>query len=428
MDVRQEAVDAVNVGLAPISEPGLADILKGVVTAGRFRATLSMEEGAEGAEVLLLAVGTPTRDGNIDLAYVRQASETIGKLLGSGSAYRVVAVKSTVIPGTTDGLVRRTLETASGFEVGRFGLCMNPEFLREGSAVEDFMNPDRIVIGQWDERSGDTLAGLYAPFVCPILRTGLRNAEMIKYTANALLASLISFSNQIAMICESVEGVDVEDVLAGVHLDRRLSPILAGERIQPGILAYLKAGAGYGGSCFPKDMLALTRFGRGLGVPVPLLEAVLAINGARAIHLVDVVENELGDLAGRKVAMLGLTFKPFTDDLRESPALACIAEFHKRGAKVKAYDPEVPPTRKDPRLPEGLVLCSLAQEALQDSEVAVLVTAWPEFSDLDWPSLCEDVPVRVVIDGRNALRSVRWPPGTRYRPIGRFAGEGREVS
>jgi len=185
VDVRQEAVDAVNAGLAPISEPGLADILKGVVTAGRFRATLSMEEGAEGAEVLLLAVGTPTRDGNIDLAYVRQASETIGKLLGSGSAYRVVAVKSTVIPGTTDGLVRRTLETASGFEVGRFGLCMNPEFLREGSAVEDFMNPDRIVIGQWDERSGDTLAGLYAPFVCPILRTGLRNAEMIKYTANA---------------------------------------------------------------------------------------------------------------------------------------------------------------------------------------------------------------------------------------------------
>ena len=427
VDVRPEVVEAINAGRSPIVEPGLDDILKAGVAEGCFRATLSLETGMEGAEVVLIAVGTPTSEGNIDLRYVRQAAGEIGALMAGHDAYRVVAVKSTVVPGTTDGLVRTELEAASGRRAGQFGLCMNPEFLREGCAVEDFLKPDRIVIGQWDERSGESLAKMYAAFTCPVMRTGLRNAELIKYTANALLASMISFSNQIAMICESLDGVDVDEVFAGVHLDRRLSPVVDGRRVQPGLLAYLKAGAGYGGSCFPKDMLALSRFAQERGVPAPLLEAVMSINRSRAIRLADMVEGPLGGLEGRAVAVLGLTFKPFTDDLRESPALAAVEELLRRGAAVRAYDPEARPGRRDPHLPAEVGLCTGASEAVRGADAVVLATAWPEFLDLDWRALCASMARPLVVDGRNALKDVVWPVGTLYRPIGRWSGDRIEV-
>ena len=419
VDVRPEVVEAINAGRSPIVEPGLDDILKAGVAEGHFRASLSLQEGMEGAEIVLVAVGTPTTKGDIDLRYVREAAEGIGRTLAGSSAYRVVTVKSTVVPGTTDGLVRTSLETTSGRKAGQFGLCMNPEFLREGCAVEDFLEPDRIVIGQWDERSGDTLAKMYSPFSCPVVRTGLRNAELIKYTANALLASMISFSNQIAMICESLDGVDVDEVFTGVHLDRLLSPVVDGRRVHPGLLAYLKAGAGYGGSCFPKDVLALRQFAQECGVPAPLLEAVMAVNRSRASHLADLVEEPLGGAEGKKVAVLGLTFKPFTDDLRESPALAAVEELLRRGAVVRAYDPEVPPGRTDPHLPSGLELFPNAIDAVREAQAVVLATAWPEFLGLDWGAVCAAMPRPVIVDGRNALKEVQWPHGALYRPIGR---------
>ncbi len=423
VDVRAEAVDAINAGRSPIVEPGLDEMLKACVAEGRFRATRSLSEGMAGARVVLIAVGTPTRKDDIDLSFVRGAASEIGRCLTAGSDYRTVTVKSTVVPGTTDTLVRRALEEGSGLRTGAFGLCMNPEFLREGCAIGDFMEPDRIVIGQWDERSGDAMAEVYAPFACPVFRTSLRNAEMIKYTANALLATLISFSNQIAMICERVDGVDVDDVMAGVHLDRRFSPVVHGERVQPGLLAYLKAGAGYGGSCFPKDMIALTRFAKGMRVNASLLDAVMDINRSRPIRLVDMTEGFLGTLDGRAVSVFGLTFKPHTDDLRESPALAAVEEFIRRGAVVKAYDPEVPPGRSDPRIPDRVVLCENPAEAAHGAEALVLATAWPEIVNLDWVAMCAGMAQPLVVDGRNALKGVAWAPGTRYVPVGRMAVE-----
>lgn len=428
VDVRAEAVAAINAGRSPIVEPGLPEIIRSGLEEGRFRATLSLREGMEGAEVILIAVGTPTSEGSIDLSYVRDAAAGIGEILSGGTGYRTVTVKSTVVPGTTDSLVRTTLEAASGRMVGEFGLCMTPEFLREGCAVEDFMEPDRIVIGQWDGRSGDTLARVYAPFACPVVRTSLRNAEMIKYAANALLASMISFSNQIAIICERLDGVDVDEVFEGVYLDRRLTPMSGGERVRPGILSYLKAGAGYGGSCFPKDVLAITQFSRSLGAPAPLLEAVMEVNRSRASTLADMVEQPLKGLRGRTVAILGLTFKPLTDDLRDSPALAAAAQLIERGAVVRGYDPQVPPGRLDSRIPADLVLCGGLSEAVKGADAVVLATAWQEFVEADWAALCASMRIRLVVDGRNALKQVTWPEGVLYRPIGRYHGKRTEVS
>jgi UDPglucose 6-dehydrogenase len=419
VDVMSQRVDAINGGTSPFYEPGLSQTLADTLASGHLRATTDLDQAVAESEVTLITVGTPQVNDDIDLSFVVQAARQVGAALRKANGYHVVAVKSTVVPGTTDTLVRSTLEESSGMKAGEFGLCMNPEFLREGSALEDFNHPDRIVIGQWDERAGQALAKIYESFECPKIFTRLRNAEMVKYASNSLLATLISFSNQIAALCEVTPGTDVEVVMEGVHLDRRLSGV-NGERISPGILSFLRAGCGFGGSCLPKDVNALRAFSRQRGVVPELLDSVIAINSERSEQLIKLAETALGSWEGSTVAVLGLAFKPGTDDVRESPALGVISRLQARGAVVRIYDPMFSSQLAGLPIGEATLLCSNLQEAVAGTDATFIITGWPEFAEADWNALTRLMKQQVVVDGRNLLRHVSWPDTASYLTIGQM--------
>ncbi|MBI2910174.1 MAG: UDP-glucose/GDP-mannose dehydrogenase family protein [Chloroflexi bacterium] len=418
VDVQVDRIELVKRAKSPFHEPGLGEILRKGLDEGRLRPTTDFQQAMSGSEFSIIAVGTPPGQGGADLSFVEVAAAQIGQSLGQASEYHVVVVKSTVPPGTSDTMVRRILEEQSGRRVGEFGLCMCPEFLREGSAVDDFMHPDRIVIGRWDERSGRALAGLFGVFDCPVVQTSLRNAEMIKYTSNALLSVLISFSNEIASLCEATPDTDVETVMDALHLDRRLSPLVNGQRVTPGLLSYLRAGAGFGGSCLPKDTSALRSFAAACQVETSLLDAAVRVNLRRPAQLAEMADGALGGLAGRTVAVLGLAFKPGTDDLRDSPSLAIMRHLLERGARVKAYDPVVlgkAELAADPRV----VLCHTPETVLADVDAALIATAWPEFAEWNWDALCKLMRRPVILDGRSALRHVALPVDASYWCVGR---------
>lgn len=420
VDVRAGVVDQINAGTPPFFEPGLADHLQAVTTAGRFRATLDLAAAVVEAECILIAVGTPSTSDGIDLSAVIAAAEQIGRALARDDRYRVIVVKSTVVPGTTDTVVGPAVARASGRGDDGFGLCMNPEFLREGEAVEDFLHPDRIVIGARDARAAEVVRRMYAPFTCPVLVTSLRDAELIKYASNALLATLISFANEVAGLCERTPGTDVDIVMDGVHLDRRLAPVVDGRRVRPDVVSYLRAGSGFGGSCFPKDVTALRQFGRAQGVSTPILDAVLDVNARRPGEVAALADAIAGGLAGKVVAMLGVTFKADTDDVRESPALALIRALADRGAVVQAYDPLYATASELAGCPARLM--PSLEAAVSGADVTVVGTGWPEFRDADWGALCAKMREPVLLDARNYLRGTALPPALAYWPIGRAAG------
>ncbi len=413
VDLSAARVDEVNAGRAPIHETGLDELLADVVGT-RLRATTDLAAAVADTELTMLAVGTPDAPDGIDLTQIETASREIGEVLAGLDRYHVVVVKSTVVPGTTDGLVVTVLEEASGRRAGPdLGVGMNPEFLREGHAVADFRNPDRIVLGGIDARTIDTMARLYEPFEgVDIVRTTPRVAEMIKYTGNSLLATLVSFSNEIADICAAVGDVDVTEVMRGLHLDRRLSPVGPdGERVWPGILSYLAAGCGFGGSCLPKDVRALVSHGRRHGAPVRLLEVVEEVNRSRPAQLVDLVADGLGELEGRAVTVLGLAFKPDTDDVRYSPALPVVAGLVERGAVVTVHDPVARPT-----LPPGVRVADDLAGAVADAEAVILVTSWSDYAAVPKLLSGRAGPAPLVVDGRRML-----DPAS----VDRYAGIGR---
>lgn len=422
VDVQADRVKLINDGHAPFHEAGLPELLRAGLEAGNFRATTDLREAMADSEISLIAVGTPPSgaDGEgVDLSYVEAAAGQIGQVLREMDGYHVVVVKSTVPPGTTDTVVRLAVERASGRKAGEFGLCMNPEFLREGSAVEDFMYPDRIVIGEWDARSGQKLEDLYTPFDCPKPRTSLRNAELTKYASNSLLSVLISFSNEIANFCEAVPGTDVETVMDALQLDKRFSPVVKGQRITPGVLSYLRAGVGFGGSCFPKDVNALRVFAREHQIETPMLDATMLVNKQRPQQVVALIEQAVGgELRGCEIALLGLAFKPGTDDLRESPSLTIIRHLLDGGAKVRAYDPVASSAAEDLLDLERVTLCDTPEELLSGADAAVIATAWTEFAEWDWSSLCKLMRRPVIVDGRSVLRNVKLPDEAIYQPIG----------
>lgn len=419
VDVLSDRVSAINSGKAPFYEPGLAEMLSAALANRRLEATTDLASAVAGSELTLIAVGTPQIDGEIDLSYIAAAARQVGRALRGVAGYHVVAVKSTVVPGTTDTLVRSLLEENSGLTAGEYGLCMNPEFLREGTAIEDFMSPDRIVIGQMDDRAGQVMAEVYSHFDCPKIFTTTRNAEMIKYTSNALLATLISFSNEIAAVCEATPGTDAEVVLGGAHLDRRLSPVVNGERVSPGILSFLRAGCGFGGSCLPKDVNALRAYARERNVTPHMLDAAININSNRATVLSEMAEEALGSLHGATIAVLGVAFKPFTDDVRESPAVRLIQHLQSRQSRIRVYDPVVGAASLGASFNGSVTVCRQGQEALKDADAALIVTAWPEFTQWNWAALCDSMRTPIIIDGRNALTGVAWPHNVRYLGIGR---------
>jgi len=401
VDLDKSKVDQINSSECPIHEDGLAELLKGVL-GQRFRATTDLQSAVLASDMTLIAVGTPFGEERIDLGQIRSAASSIGAALAEKSSYHVVAVKSTVVPGTTETEVLPILESSSGKQAGRdFGVGMNPEFLREGVAVADFLNPDRIVVGGIDDRSCELMAQLYAPFdTTDVVRTTPSTAEMIKYTANALLATLISFSNEIGNVSEAM-GVDVADVLAGVHLDHRFAPILkqdteAGARVRPAMLTYLEAGCGFGGSCFPKDVKALVAHAETARTPVPVLRGALTVNETQPLKLVEMIE---GIPAPARVAVLGVAFKPGTDDIRESPALRIVPELVEKGYSVVVHDPIALDNARAEFGDQVEYADSLA-EALSGAQVIMLVTSWPEYATLN-EALGDASPL--VLDGRRYL-------------------------
>jgi UDPglucose 6-dehydrogenase/GDP-mannose 6-dehydrogenase len=402
VDVDPRKIEMINSARAPIHEAGLPELL--ARNAGRrLRASTDLAAAVAATEITFIAVGTPASGGKIDLKYVEAAAAEIGAALRLKPGYHTVIVKSTVIPGTTVGVVRRSIEAASGRTAGEgFGLGMNPEFLTEGTAVADFAQPDRLVLGGVDARTHEVLRGLYAPFdaAVPRILTNPTTAEMIKYASNAVLATMISFSNEIARLCTAVGGVDAIDVMRGVHQACYFTTRRGDERITAGIASFLEPGCGFGGSCLPKDVTALIGQGRDQGLPLNLLQSVLDINRSQPDEMMRLIGRQLGTLRDVPVAVLGIAFKPDTDDVRESPAFPIIRMLKAQGARVTAYDPIARPSEhQDLR---DVKLAGSLRDALSGAQVVVLVTRWAEFSGLAG-ELAALGQRPLVVDGRRML-------------------------
>ncbi|MFH1978376.1 MAG: UDP-glucose/GDP-mannose dehydrogenase family protein [Candidatus Aenigmatarchaeota archaeon] len=387
IDVIQEKVDKINSGISPIYEPEIEDHLKEGLAKGNFKATTDWSL-VDKADVFFISVGTPSNDdGSMDIGYIKQAARDIGNYLKTAD-YSVVVVKSTVVPETTEKEVLPILEETSGKKVGQdFGLCMTPEFLREGTAMKDFLEPDRTVVGEYDKRSGDVLESIFRDFNGPILRTQIRVAEMIKYANNAFLATKISFSNEIGNMCKKL-GIDVYDVFKGVGMDNRISSKFFG------------SGVGWGGSCFPKDVAALVHKSRTLGVEPKILDAATQTNTEQKTKLVRQLEEKIGDLKDKKIALLGISFKPDTDDIREAPSINIIKDLKRIGANIIAYDPQAMNNIKN--IFPDIEYADNAKGALSQADAALIITDWEEFKNLK----NEDFDVmksRVILEGRKTL-------------------------
>lgn len=416
VDVAEKKVDKINRGISPIYEDGLEELLQKNIPAN-LQATTDIHKAIVETDLSLIAVETPFDGENIDLRSIEEVSRQVGNVLRDKATYHVVVVKSTVVPGTTDEVVRPILEKTSGKKAGiDFGVGMNPEFLREGAAIQDFLFPDRIVIGAMDKRSHEFLDELYRPFEnVDKIKTNNKTAEMIKYTSNSLLATFISFSNEIANLCAAIGDIDVVDVMKAVHLDKRLCPIMPdGERIIPAFTTYIEAGCGFGGSCFPKDLRALIAHGKKVGRPLPLLESVMQINEQQPQQVLLLLKKHLPSLKGIRIAILGLAFKPGTDDMRESPAIPIITDLLLHEAKIKAYDPAANLEAKKIFANRNIDFCNDLNETINDAEAILLLTRWEEFAcipelinQLDQPPL--------VIDGRRMLEKNKIK---RYEGIG----------
>jgi len=404
VDIDQHKVEKINNGIPPIYERGLKKLLKNNIN-DRFSATTHLQSAILNTDLSLIAVGTPYKGNKIDLTSIKKAASDVGKSMKGKTAYHVVVVKSTVVPGTTDDLVQSILEKTSGKKAGKdFGVGMNPEFLREGEAIDDFMNPDRIVLGGIDQKTHTVLEEVYKVFDgVDIVKTNNKTAEMIKYTANSLLATLISFSNEIGNLCATLGGIDAVDVMEGVHKDKRFSPILSnGERIKPGFISYLAAGCGFGGSCFPKDVKALIANGKEAGNSMSLLDSVIKINERQPQKVISLLRKHLNDLKGKTISVLGLAFKPGTDDMRESPAIPIVNHLLNEGANIKAYDPVAQYEAQKLFGNHQIVYFDELHQSMQGSDAILLLTSWQEFGQV--PELLRSQsPQPLFIDGRRML-------------------------
>jgi UDPglucose 6-dehydrogenase len=384
----------ISKGTPPFYEPKLEELLKKTIQKGHLKCVLNQpDEAILQTDITFNAVGTPSKsDGSIDLKYIEKSAQEIGKALGKKDSYHTVVIKSTVVPGTTENMVKPILEKESQKKCGSdFGLCMNPEFLRQGSALEDTLNPDRIVIGGHDKKSGDTLENLYRDFYAEktptTIRTNLSTAELIKYANNAFLATKVSFINIVANLCEKIPGADVRLVAKSIGLDKRIGPL------------FLNAGLGYGGSCFPKDVKALIAYSRNAGYPLELLEAVENINETQPLKAVQLCKDFLGNLKDKHIAILGLSFKPNTDDMREARAIPIINQLLKEGAKITAYDPVAVSNAKS-IFQDRIYYASTAIECLKNADCCIIVTEWDEFKKLKPQSFVKNMRRPILIDGR----------------------------
>jgi len=405
VDKDASKIERLQRGEIPIYEPGLDELVERNVKEGRLHLTMDAAEAIRGADAVFIAVGTPSRrgDGHADLSYVYAAAEEVAELM---EGFTVVVTKSTVPVGTGDEveeIIRRKRPDAD------FAVVSNPEFLREGAAISDFKRPDRVVIGTEDERAREVMRELYRPLnlnESPLMFVARRTSELIKYAANAFLAMKITYINEIADLCEAV-GADVQQVSRGIGLDNRIGT------------KFLHAGPGYGGSCFPKDTVALVRTAQAYKTPVHLIEATVKVNDERKLKMAEKVKAALGgELAGKTVGVLGLTFKPNTDDMREAPALAIIPALQAAGAAVKAFDPQG--MTEASHLLEKVAFCVGPYDVAQDADALVIITEWDQFRALDLRRIKAAMRQPVIVDLRNIYRPDEARSlGFSYSSIGR---------
>jgi UDPglucose 6-dehydrogenase len=401
VDIDEEKIAGLKKGRLPIYEPGLQEMVERNARMGRLRFTSSYPEGLEGSEFAFIAVDTPSgKEGEADLKYVRMAAKTIAEEMSNSL---IIVNKSTVPIGTADWVAEIVEQyVAPGLE---FAVVSNPEFLREGAAINDFLHPDRIVLGSTDRQAAEKVAQLYLSLRARIIITDLRTAEMIKYASNAYLANRISFINEIASICEEL-GADIKEVAAGMGYDKRIGH------------SYLDAGVGWGGSCFPKDVKALAHMASIHGCHPQLLRAVIEINRDQRRRIVQNLRQVLGTLHGKTIGMLGLAFKPDTDDMREAPAVEIIHLLQNEGARVKAFDPVAMSRAKE--TVADVTYCEDAYEVATGSDALVIVTDWNEFKHLDMARIKASMAEPVLMDGRNLYEPRKMEElGFIYRGIGR---------
>jgi UDPglucose 6-dehydrogenase len=398
-------IESLLAGEIPIYEPGLESVVKKNVAARRLRFTTSTEEGVEHGEVIFIAVPTPPQpDGSVDLSFIEKVAREIAVHLNS---YRVVVDKSTV-PVKTGERVANTIRRYAKPGV-EFDVISNPEFLREGSAVEDLMKPDRIVIGGNSDRALALMQKIYEPFVAPVLVTDINSAELIKHAANSFLALKISYANALSEICEAA-GADVIKVTEGIGTDKRIGR------------AFLNAGLGYGGSCFPKDIAAFIAIARQLGSPFGLLEEVQRINDRQFKRFLDGIREALWVLKEKKLAVWGLSFKPNTDDVRSSTAIRLVEAIVAEGAEVTVFDPKAMEKARELPIASKVKFANSALEAAADAEALIIATEWPEFAAIDLAQLREAMRTPLIFDGRNLIDPIAAADfGFQYRGIGRGA-------
>ena len=405
IDVDAEKVKTINSGKTPIFEPGLGELLKKNLENDNFKAFLSDDFYSQKIQTDLSFICVPTpskKDGSIDLKFIKNASEDLAKYIENLNQYHVVTVKSTVVPGTTDKIVLSILKK-SGKKLGEdFGLCMNPEFLKEGSAIEDFLKPDKIVIGSYDEKSASVLEKVYESWSSdvPRIKTNLRTAEMIKYAQNAFLATKISFINEIANICQKI-GIDAKKVSYAIGLDKRINP------------NFLNFGVGFGGSCFPKDVEALISTSEKIGYEPKLLKSVIHVNEKQPLEALKMV----GDLNDKTISILGLAFKPDTDDIREAPSIRLIQELKKHNVIIQAYDPQAVENMK--AIFPDITYTESPLGALKNSDICFVMTEWEEIKELKSKDFLNSMRTPVVIDGRRIFDpEEKIKAGIDYRGIG----------
>ncbi len=406
--------ERINNGESPFFENGLDELLKEAVSSGNFKCVVGRDKAIEESDISIIAVGTPMRkDNSIDLYFIKQTARQIGHALKKKDEYHLIVVRSTVVPSTTRNLVGKLVEEASGKKMGKdFGLCMQPEFLAEGRSIEDTFKPDRIIIGELDQKSGDILQSLYERFYgnylenCPILRMNLESAELVKYGNNCLLATKISYANEMARIAELVVGVDIVQVMKGVGLDYRINE------------EFLGAGVGFGGSCLPKDVNAITAFAKSKGYNPRLLTSVLDINADQTIHVVSLLKKELPDIKGKRIALLGLAFKPGTDDMRFAPSIRIAHHLIDEGASVIGYDP-VAEIEAEKILGNSIDYASGVEEALYDADAAIIITEWDEISTIKVEDFKKYMKTPIIIDGRRVYNPEEYNNDIRLVSFGR---------
>lgn len=402
---------SINEGIPPFFEPGLEELLQRVLKDNNLKCVLTSEEAILNTDVTFITVGTPNKpDGSIDLQYIERSAQEIGEALKKKETYHLLAVKSTVVPGTTANIVKSTIEKYSGKRCGiNFGLCVNPEFLREGNALYDTLHPDRIIIGEHDKKSGDFFEAIYNSFygadMPSLIRTTLPAAELIKYANNIYLATKISFINQVANICEKIPGADVTVIAKAIGLDKRIGPL------------FLNAGLGYGGSCLPKDVKAIINFSKSLGYNPIIFNAVEEVNKAQPIITIELCKTILKNLPGKQIAILGLAFKPNTDDMREAISIKIVNNLLNEGAKIVAYDPAAMDNAREV-FGNDIQYANSAIQCLKNADCCILTTEWGEFRQLTPEDFIQHMKNPTIIDGRRIYDPKQFSQKLKFKAIG----------